>query len=366
MKKILVIEDDPFIRENIIDILDEYVIYNANDGIEGIQIAKEKIPDLIISDIMLPKKDGYEVLEALRQEPLTSTIPVIFLTAKSEPSDLRKAMNLGAEDFITKPFDIEELIRIVKLRLKRKDEIDAQSKKLLKDLRSSITLSLPHEFRTPLNVIIGMTDIILSKIDLLEKEDLIEMHHHIRTSAKRLHKLIEKFLFFAKLEIISSNESEKQVLTEEASLDVKYIVEEIIQELSTDYQRNSDVEIECESINLHISSMYLGKILEEIIDNALKFSKLGNKVRIEAKKQENFYVIKISNEGIGMTPIQLKNIGAYLQFDRKLYEQSGTGLGIAIAQKLTHLHKGSFTIESDPEKKVVVTLKFPLYEGVVT
>lgn len=358
MKKILVIEDDPFIRENLNDILDGYEVYEARDGSEGLEVAREKLPDLIISDIMLPKKDGYEVLEELRTDSATSLIPVIFLTAKSEQSDLRRAMNKGAEDFITKPFDMDELLRIVKLRLNRKEELEAQTTQVLKDLRKSITLSLPHEFRTPLNVILGMSDIILGKIDALEKSDIIEMQTHIRTSAKKLHKTIEKFLLYAKLEVLATNEHDRSKLIAENSLDVQYIFDELTKDLLSEYPRSSDLIVECESGNLKISSIYLSKILEELLDNALKFSKVGDKVHVKAKTEGNVYVIQIKNEGAGMTPLQLKNIGAYLQFDRKIYEQPGTGLGIPIAKKLTKLHDGNFDIQSNHEKGTTVTLKF--------
>ncbi|MCO5232206.1 MAG: response regulator [Chitinophagales bacterium] len=121
MKKILVIEDNHDIRENICEILElsNYETVHAPNGKIGIKIAKSESPDLIICDIMMPEVDGYGVLNALNQESLTSKIPFIFLTAKSEKADFRKGLSLGADDYITKPFTEEELLQAVEMRLKK-------------------------------------------------------------------------------------------------------------------------------------------------------------------------------------------------------------------------------------------------------
>jgi PAS domain S-box-containing protein len=129
MKKILVIEDDPMILKNIANFLIEegFDVITADNGIEGIQVALEIIPDLIISDISMPKKDGYEVCKTLQSVPATSTIPFIFLTAKALKDDLRMGMQSGADDYLTKPFDYSELLMSVKLRLEKHERILKQS-----------------------------------------------------------------------------------------------------------------------------------------------------------------------------------------------------------------------------------------------
>jgi PAS domain S-box-containing protein len=129
MKKILVIEDDAMILKNIASFLTEegFEVITADDGIQGIQVALEFIPDLIISDISMPKKDGYEVCKTLQSVPATSTIPFIFLTAKSQKDDLRLGMLSGADDYLTKPFDYSELLMSVKIRLEKHDRLLKQS-----------------------------------------------------------------------------------------------------------------------------------------------------------------------------------------------------------------------------------------------
>jgi len=124
MKKILVIEDNLEMRENIEELLQlkDYEVQSAENGSVGIEKALVEAPDLIICDIMMPEKAGYEVLATLSDFPQTATIPFIFLSAKADKSDLRKGMNLGADDYLTKPFEDKELYEAVKSRLiKSKD-----------------------------------------------------------------------------------------------------------------------------------------------------------------------------------------------------------------------------------------------------
>ena len=121
MKKILIIEDNPDVRENTSDLLElsHYKVKTAENGIVGVELAKKMKPDLIICDIMMPELDGYGVLQTLSKHHKTASIPFIFLTAKTEKSDMRKGMNLGADDYLTKPFSEVELLEAIESRLKK-------------------------------------------------------------------------------------------------------------------------------------------------------------------------------------------------------------------------------------------------------
>lgn len=134
MKTVLVIEDEKGIRNNIAKILKHQgmQVIDAGDGVAGIEMAKHYIPDLIICDIMMPQCDGYQVLEALRLEPKTAFTPFIFLSAKVDKSDVRQGMNLGADDYLTKPFTSAELIETVQARLARQDAIASPYKTEMK------------------------------------------------------------------------------------------------------------------------------------------------------------------------------------------------------------------------------------------
>jgi CRP/FNR family transcriptional regulator, cyclic AMP receptor protein len=127
MKKILIIEDNDEVRENTVEILElsEYKVISAANGKEGVEIALKERPDLIVCDIMMPQLDGYGVLHLLSKHKETANIPFIFLTAKSEKQDFRKGMDLGADDYITKPFDGTELLNAIEIRLKKTDQLKA-------------------------------------------------------------------------------------------------------------------------------------------------------------------------------------------------------------------------------------------------
>lgn len=130
-KKILLIEDNADMRENIAEILElaKYIVHTAPNGKEGVRLAQSLKPDLIICDIMMPELDGYGVLHMLGKDATTATIPFIFLTAKSEKTDYRKGMGLGADDYIMKPFDDTELLDAVEIRLKKHDILKSEYSK---------------------------------------------------------------------------------------------------------------------------------------------------------------------------------------------------------------------------------------------
>ncbi len=151
MKKILVIDDNTDIRENTAEILvlAGYKTFTAENGKKGVEIAMHEKPDLIVCDIMMPDLDGYGVIHLLKMNPATEGIPFIFLTAKTERSDFRKGMEMGADDYITKPFDDLELLRAIEIRLKKTailmDQYAHGEKginDLMKDLNSSGLMEL--------------------------------------------------------------------------------------------------------------------------------------------------------------------------------------------------------------------------------
>jgi len=126
MKRILIIEDEPEMRRNLQTLLklERFEVLSAGDGRAGIALVQAEIPDLILCDVMMPVMDGHEVLKVLRNDPATMNIPFIFLTAKGERADLRSGMNLGADDYLTKPVAREDLLEAVAARLKRQDQLD--------------------------------------------------------------------------------------------------------------------------------------------------------------------------------------------------------------------------------------------------
>lgn len=152
MKKILIIEDEELLRANTVQILkfEDFSTVEANNGCTGIQLAKEYLPDLILCDVMMPQVDGYGVLAALRQNPATATIPFIFTTAKASKTDLRQGMELGADDYLTKPFTADELLNAISTRLEKQAAISQLYTTELKQAEEKLNYLIHYDSLTNL------------------------------------------------------------------------------------------------------------------------------------------------------------------------------------------------------------------------
>ncbi|MGE5658525.1 MAG: response regulator [Actinomycetota bacterium] len=362
MTKILVIEDEESIRENILELLnaEEFEALGAENGQIGIELAYKHQPNLILCDVMMPEVDGYGVLEAVRSNPETTTIPFIFLTAKADKADTRKGMELGADDYLTKPCTADELLAAIATRLEKQAALYQQSQKKLDELRTNITHSLPHELRTPLNGIMGFAEILLSEYDSLDRAEIMEMLEQIQLSSKRLYRLIVNFLLYAELELLATNQERIQAMRNCQVNSAKTAIEEQANQEAQLFKREADLQINLEDASLPIAAGRLKKIIEELIENACKFSLEGTPIHVRSVIANQQFVMTVSNEGRGMTPEQIARIGAHMQFERKLYEQQGSGLGLIIVKRLAELHGGGLAIESVPDEKITVSVSLPL------
>ena len=361
MKKILVIEDEPAVRDIILDILEAEYFYGigAENGRIGVQVAKERAPNLIICDIMMPELDGRDVLVELRKNPETSTIPFIFLSAKADKTDLRQGMELGADDYLTKPFTRSELLQAIHTRLEKQEALDKDAQKKLDELRSNITLALPHELHTPLNGIIGLSEIFIHEYDDLRPLEILEMAEDINKSAKRLYRLIQNFLIFANLEIVATSPDRVKALRNHRISYPDKVIADIVTQKAGEVSRLPDLKLGLQEATVRISELKLKKIIEELIDNAFKFSTAGTPVQVISTQDDNNFLLEITDYGRGMNAEQIAKVGAYMQFERKVHEQQGSGLGLAIAKRLTELHGGELTIKSIAGKQTTLLLTLP-------
>ena len=174
--KILVIEDVHALRSDMIEMLrlEGYDVAGAENGVTGLEMAQAFQPDLVLCDIMMPVLDGYGVLQGMRSEPNLRTIPFIFLTAKSDRTDVRRGMGLGADDYLTTPVENEELLAAIRARLNQRETIEEMTESKLTQLRQSITTALPHELRTPLNAIIGFSDMLMVEAPHITPSQVLE------------------------------------------------------------------------------------------------------------------------------------------------------------------------------------------------
>ncbi len=365
--KILVIEDLSHLRNDVIEILrfEGFDVRGAPNGRVGVDMAREFNPDLIICDIMMPELDGYGVLEALRKEEKTATTPFIFLTAKTDHADVRMGMNLGAEDYIPKPFVTNELLDTIRARLDRHRTFEDAAEKQLHTLRTNIATSLPHELRTPLNTIIGFADILSAEAMRLSPTQVAEWSNHINAAAQRLYRLIENYLTYVRVEsILKVPVGQYPGTLNDKVTGAPTIVVEFEANAQADLtSRQSDLKLHFNDENVQnvlVAESDLAKIASELINNAFKFSQSGTPVEVETSVVDGRYQITVTDQGLGMTQEQIDNIGGFMQFERWFYEQQGTGLGLVISKRLTEFYQGEFIIESEKEKGSRVIVRLPL------
>lgn len=362
-KKVLVIDDTQEIRMIISESLNIYGFetLSAEDGETGIRVAQERLPDLIICDINMPRVDGYETLKAIRQHEPTSTIPFIFLSGATERPNVRKGMELGADDYLTKPFTHKELMAAVNTRLEKQAELQRQSDKKLDELRGNITMALPHELRTPLNGIMGLANILIDDYATLPPEEVLESAKYIHESAMRLHRLIENFLVYSQIELMGSESKRIEVSNLSAPIEVHRIVTDICQSVASRYRRESDLMLDVHEGNLLIPEDNFKKIVEELVDNAFKFSEAGKPVMVATELKNHNFRLLVGDKGRGMTPEQISKIAPHTQFERKTFEQQGAGLGLIIAKRLTELLGGAMRIDSKPGQgtNIMTTFMMP-------
>lgn len=369
MKTILVIEDEPFIRESICDVLalEGYQTLMAANGKDGVEMAEQHLPNLILCDVSMPEMDGYEVLSTLRQMPKTNLIPFVFLTARTTQADQRRGMNLGADDYIAKPCTATELLKAISSRFEKQTLLQTQTETKLNRLRDSITQSLPHELYTPLNGILGFSELLLRESESLEQSEVQEIGEAIYTSALRLHHLMQNFLLYTKLEITAQH-PDQQLLQTHITLEPNWVIQNTARQVAEQANRSTDLQLQLAAIDptletsraagVKIAESYLHKVVRELVDNALKFSEPKTPIRVISECQPDGLLLSVVNEGRGLTAEQIADLGAYMQFDRKHYEQQGSGLGLIIVKRIVELYGGSFRIQSVPGASTIVQVSF--------
>ena len=359
MDKILVIEDDHDVRRNIVDLLEMagYKTREASDGVEALAVVKTFTPDLIISDIMMPRMDGYSLLREFQNDSTTSLIPFIFLSAKMEMSDIRKGMNDGADDYLIKPYKANELLQAVSMRLKKKKRID----QTLKETALNISLYVPHELRTPLVAILGFTDILMEDFDSIGRNEILEMLEKIKKSSKRLHRTIEKFLMYTQLELLEKDEAALSGFLNSNTQNGEEVIKLVVLEKFQNSGRQHDFKFNLKNARVKIAEDHLKYIIDELIENALKFSPPGSIIDIEAKLEDDLYNIEITDHGIGMTNEQIGRVSPFIQHKREVLDQKGNGLGLVIVKKIASIYKGRFSINGEVNKYTKVSIGLPLY-----
>ena len=361
MQKILVIDDEDVFREATAMALQRkgFETLEAGDGMEGADLARRLLPDLIISDVNMEKMDGFTLLDTLRHEPATAAIPIILMTGMGDTESMRRGMNLGADDYLPKPFTAPQLYSAVEARLKKNHLLRQNAEKKLSELRTNLSLALPHEMITPLNGIFGLAQILIADAESLTPAEVTEFGTNILQSAERLHRTVQNFLLFGQLEMQSSDPECLFELRQKSTSNLAGIVETRSKHFAGAATRLADLQLEASNGVAAIVQDLFTKLVDELVGNAFKFSTAGTAVKVTASPGKGEYILTISDRGQGMTSGQIADIGAYSQFNRKSNEQQGSGLGLAIVRHIAELHGGQLHITGEPGHGTTVTIKLP-------
>jgi signal transduction histidine kinase len=248
--------------------------------------------------------------------------------------------------------------------LKKVTALRQEAEKKLADLRDNISMMLPHEMRTPLNGILAFGEILASEAASLPPQEVAEMGRTIHDSGKRLERSIENFLIYAQLELLRADPHKINALRLKRTDSPCAIIEQHARAQAELARRPADLALELTQNVAPISEEYLGKIVDELVQNAFKFSSAGARVNVKLTDSPNGLVLTVADQGRGFSTEQITKVGAYMQFDRKMQEQQGLGLGLIIAKRLTEMHGGTLAIQSDRGTATVVTVKLPKATGV--
>lgn len=252
---------------------------------------------------------------------------------------------------------IDQLVAVqTRELLEKKKEISEK----VEQLKSSLLMTLPHEVRTPLNQILGLTDYLKQSIDETEKDETLEILEDIHSSAVRLRRLFENYLYLSALTINSYNIEELEKLQESTIYSAESLIYETATNISYNFHKSDFIELKLVDSPLHISEEHFNKLIYEIVDNAFKFGNEETQVIISSKIKSDMYHINIRDNGIGMPLEKIYMLDAYIQFDRLANEQQGSGLGLAIVKKILDIYKGTIKFKSKVGEFTEIKLTLPI------
>jgi len=357
--RILVIDDNAGLRTSLATALgsEGYNVRTAADGEQGISIAREFGPAVVVCDMHMPQSNGSSVLAALRKDANFALSQFILMTGDLDGTPQRVGMDLGADDYLAKPFTVDEFLKCVESRLQRSQLYKKAEDLALVHFRETISHNLPHEVFTPLTGILGFAEVLRDEIAHLSPGEAGKMAAEIHLSAERLYRTLKNYLRI--LDVLNDKNPVHSTHAKTISSEVRGVVLAAIEPIIARYERNDNFTIECAEVGVPLSAADLSTIATELVDNACKYSVKGTPVVLRLQGASDSVKFVVNDRGRGMTPDQIAQIGAFRQFDRKKYEQQGLGLGLTLTQHLVERHGGNLRIESPPGLGTTVTATWP-------
>lgn len=335
-----------------------YEIRFAKSGKAAIDLLKTKSIDLILLDIMMPELDGYEVCKMIQDNPKTSNIPIIFITAKTDAESISQGFEFGAVDYITKPFNSLELLARVKNQLK--------IKLVEKELREALSAKnkffsiIAHDLKNPFSGFLGLSQMMSQEFDKIRPEDLKEYSKAIFTSATSLYKLLEDLLQWSRTQLGTIPYEPEQLDIYELAFNNLFTLEKNIFEKKITVFNN----IRPNTIAFCDRNM-ITTVIRNLVTNAIKFTHPGGKITLSYKlieiKSKDFIEVSIKDTGVGIseeTIEKLLDISAHYT-SLGTNKEKGTGLGLILCKEFIEKHGGSLKIYSSLGEGSIFSFTIP-------
>jgi DNA-binding response OmpR family regulator len=355
MHRILIIEDEQAVRKQMAQIFrfEGFETLEAENGLLGAATALSSPPDLIICDIMMPGLDGFGVLQAMRDDPRTAMIPFIFLTALVANQDLRQGMEAGADDYITKPFKPAALISSVRRRLEKRSRQMEESRLRAEEVSLAVAAAVPAEILESLDRITTVTNLLALKFAGADPQ-VAAMNQCVVQESARLRRMMRRLHLYAQLPQLYANRFE--LVSAGQLTPAGAVLERVAREVGRTWKREADLVVVAEPVHLPVGEDYLVMLVEELVDNACKFSAPGTPVEVQGHGQREFWSLAVSNRGAGLDADQISRIGAFKQFWTGSKKPPGLGLGLALTQGIARLHGCEFAVKSTAEATTATVL----------
>ena len=352
-KTLLIVDDEPVIRDLCMRALTDYHILEAGDGEEALRIYERGGVDVILTDVMMPKLDGLELLKRLKElEPM---VVVIMMTGFADKELILKALKADADDFINKPLNLLQLKSAVdKALVKKALKEEITNLRNLDKFKTNFLSLISHKFRTPITVI----SLFLQNLaaGLYDPEEDSENLGLVYEEACYLGRLVSDLLTFS-----SWMDSGNGLNLEPCDLNslIPKLVDTCLQR-SDKMGLNSEYDLD-QTPQLLLDRKKFGFALQQVIDNAIKFSDENGRVAVSLKQSGDHFHIVIEDEGVGISKEQLPRIfEKFYQVDEDRTGQiRGFGLGLFYAREFVRMHGGSISVDSEPDVGTRVQITIP-------
>ena len=331
-----------------------YDVTPAGSGAQALDRVLVRLPDLILLDLMMPEMDGLEVCRRLKADSFTQAIPVIFLTASTEMEHLVQGFEVGAVDYVTKPFNPPELLARVRTHLELKHARERLRE--MNDEKNEFMGIAAHDLRNPLNAVKGYTEMMREEPDM-EQQERSELLDRVHDATTRMVEMVQNLLDANRIE-----RGEMQLnLTPTDLVPVLNSVVETQRSHATAKQQTIHLESETTPVVIQLDPSVTVQILENLISNAVKYSPPGREIFVRLKKYAHGVRVEVQDQGPGLsTEDQKKLFGKFARLSAKpTGGEHSTGLGLSIVKKMVEAMNGKVWCESELGKGADFIVEFP-------